>query len=197
MTLDKKAEKIIRFIPSFMVSILAGTPRSGRTTLAREMAFAWRRKGAGVLYLSAGKEPPTGNCPDLWCRHRPHIPFEDIPLLCEEYEQKKGARLNVLIIDRLEDIDHGHRYGAYFDLKHTFLKLKLFAFEREIKMLLVAHRHGEEQDPPRHHKLTIPFIHREAAAIVLLHKEREERKVTIFGHVGQTRNKLTYSLDNI
>jgi len=164
MTTKRQISLLSRFLLPWSVSILAGPPQSGLTTIALALAREFREHSLQPLYIATERYiPPARTC--SWIRHHPRIPFEEIIALCDAYKQKEKP-LDVLIVDTWEHVEYGNNLGGYRDLKHAFLRLKLIAIERNLRIILVCRDYRDMNGEKVRPRLLLPFMLHEAKTII-------------------------------
>lgn len=166
------AADIPRFSLKGFVSLLIGPPGEERSSLARTIAAAWIVAGTPTLYIQTG----TGT----------KLPIDDIAAQCAEYERKCGRPLGGLVIDCWEDAAPERYFNSRFaDMRLAFLKLKVFAFEYQLRVLLVGLNRPQLGDTPRPRPF-LPFMAYEAKTVMALSTDATGmQQVTIWQ--GQTR----------
>lgn len=181
---ERAAHILSRLILSGFVSVLAGRDGSDRTDMALAIAKAWEAKKVRTLYLYTGPRPLT-NEQGLWVRHCPGVAYEEIATLYREYELKNKAAPEALIVDNWQQMFHGRRFGAYHDLKYSMLWLKLFAFERQLRTLIVETQHRNDLSPIRP-RLLPSFISQEAKTTMVMHDSGEGgSQVTVWANYNR------------
>ncbi len=161
------AADIPRFALKGFVSLLIGPPGEERSSLARTIAADWIAGGSPTLYLQVG----AGS----------RLSFSDIAMQCAMYERKCGAPLGGLVIDCWEEAASERYFNSRFaDMRLDFLKLKVFAFERQMRVLLVGIDRSGPGDPPRPRPF-LPFMAHEARAVLALSADAAgARQVTVW-----------------
>ncbi|HOW51486.1 MAG TPA: hypothetical protein PLV42_05515 [bacterium] len=151
------AADIPGFVLKGFVSLLIGPLGEERSSLARTIAADWIEAGIPTLYLQAGAES--------------RFSFSDIAMQCAMYERKCGSPLGGLVIDCWEEAASERYFNSHFlDMRLAFLKLKVFAFERQMRVLLVGLDRSKPGDPPRPRPF-LPFMAYEAKTVMAMGKD--------------------------